>query len=289
MSDPMVWLENAEGNRWPVGAACSIGRAATNNVTIEDGRVSRRHALVHRQDSEFWVIDLGSGNGTYLNGRRVTLATKLSDGDVLMIADHDFKFRLDSSPSAVTKPARPVLSEQTLIQIKTLPAWLLVADIRGSTALAQRLSTTELAVMVGKWMAACKEIIEANFGGINKYLGDGFFAYWYADERNHGGVTRTMQALAAMQRSGDDPPFRLALHHGTVTIGGAVSGGEDSLSGQDVIAVFRMEKLASALRQDVLISASARKIKGLALNLADLGEHELPQFDGKARRFYTMA
>ena len=89
-----VWLEDDDGRRWPVVAACSIGRSTTNNVVIDDGRVSRRHALVHKQDeSEYWVIDLGSGNGTYLNGRRVTLPTRLADGDRLALGDHMVTFR----------------------------------------------------------------------------------------------------------------------------------------------------------------------------------------------------
>ena len=287
MSEQSVWLEDTDGRKWPVAAACAIGRATSNDVMIDDGRVSRRHALIHRQDdTEYWIIDLGSGNGTYLNGRRVAIATRLVDGDLLAIGLLNLTFRQTDTiarraPSAYT-------SEQTIIQVKNRPAWLLVADIKGSTALAQKLPPTELAVLFGKWMAMCKEIIEAEGGAINKYLGDGFFAYWYVDKQQIARLAAAMQALVALQRSGTAPPFRLAVHMGTIAVGGGGSGGEDSLSGSDVIQVFRMEKLAADLKRDVLVSEAAQDVGGGLLRLQDEGSHVLPGFDGRPRRFFSL-
>ncbi len=289
MGDESVWLEGSDGRRWPIAGTCSIGRAVGNDVLIEDGRVSRRHALVHKQDDgEFWLIDLGSGNGTYLNGRRVTLATRLRDDDVLAVGPADLKFR-QQAMSRTEEPQTRGSSEQTIIQVKTLQSWLLVADIKGSTSLAQRLPTTELAVLVGKWMAACKEIVEQSGGAINKYLGDGFLAYWFVDDRGTAAVAQAVATLARMQKSGQDPAFRIALHRGSVTIGGGVSGGEDSLSGPNVIRVFRMESLASTLKRDVLISEEAQATPGFHLPLVDAGAHLLPEFDGTLRRFFSVA
>lgn len=289
MSDEIVWLETGDGRRWPIAGTCSIGRAVGNDVLIEDGRVSRRHALVHKQDDgEFWLIDLGSGNGTYLNGRRVTLATRLRDLDLLAVGPADLTFRQQAMPST-TLPQSGGHSEQTIIQVKTLQSWLLVADIKGSTALAQRLPTTDLAVLVGKWMAACKEIVDQSGGAINKYLGDGFLAYWFADDRGTAAVARAVATLSRMQRSGLDPAFRIALHRGSVTIGGGVSGGEDSLSGPNVIRVFRMESLASTLKLDALISEEAQMTPEFSLPLVDAGLHLLPEFDATPRRFFCVA
>jgi adenylate cyclase len=76
-----VWLEGgSNGQRWPIGPACTIGRGQKNDIVLEDRQVSRRHALIHRQDQdEFWLVDLGSGNGSFVNSRRVTLSTRLRD------------------------------------------------------------------------------------------------------------------------------------------------------------------------------------------------------------------
>ena len=44
--------------------------------------MSRRHALIHAQDGgEFWLVDLGTINGTYVNDDRVIAPTRLRDGD----------------------------------------------------------------------------------------------------------------------------------------------------------------------------------------------------------------
>ena len=78
--------------------------------------------------------------------------------------------------------------------MRNVAAWLLVADIKGSTALAQRLAPENLALLFGKWMAACKEIVEAEGGAINKYLGDGFLAYWYVDKARGTRITAALEA-----------------------------------------------------------------------------------------------
>ncbi len=289
MNDAAVWLEDGNGRRWPVAAACAIGRASSNDVMIDDGRVSRRHALLHRQDdADYYVIDLGSGNGTYLNGRRVATATRIVDGNTLAIGPATLTFR---QTAAIAPPRQPSAhtSEQTQIQVKNIPAWLLVADIKGSTALAQRLPPEELAVLFGKWMSACKEIIEAEGGTINKYLGDGFLAYWYVDRNQVTRISAALEALTMLQRSTSSPPFRLALHMGTIAVGGSGSSGEDSLTGTDVIQVFRMEKLAADLKRDVLVSEPARAVGGAKLKLRDEGLHTLTGFDGRARRYYSLS
>ena len=289
MNDAAVWLEDRDGKRWPIAAACAIGRATSNDVMIDDGRVSRRHALIHRQDdANFFVVDLGSGNGTYLDGRRVATSTRLLDGNTLTIGPLVLTFR-QTTASQPQRRSSAHTSEQTIIQIKNLPAWLLVADIKGSTALAQRLPPEDLALLFGKWMAACKEIIEAESGTINKYLGDGFLAYWYVDKAQVARITAALEALVGLQRGGAAPPFRLALHMGTVAVGGGGSSGEDSLSGTDVIQVFRMEKLAADLKRDVLLSERAREAGGSALKLRDEGLHVLPGFDAVARRFFSLS
>ena len=58
MNEHEVWIESADGQRRPVAATCSVGRSNSNDLVIDDGHVSRRHALIHKQDSaEYWVID----------------------------------------------------------------------------------------------------------------------------------------------------------------------------------------------------------------------------------------
>jgi adenylate cyclase len=282
-----VWLEDAQGRRWPIATTCSIGRSTTNSLVLDDGKVSRRHALVHKQDdTEYWVIDLGSGNGTYLNGRRVTLPTRLADGDELALGDHSLRFRRITVRHAPAAPSR--ISEQTIINIKSVDCWLLVADIQGSTAMAARLSPTDMAMQVGRWMGSCKEIVDGSGGSINKFLGDGFLAYWVDDGDGGGRILAAVAELRRVQQTGGSPRFRIVVHYGAVALGGGGSLGEDSLSGLDVTTVFRMEELAGALGADILSSEAVEERLRDRLSFRDLGLHPLTGLP-RPQRFYTIA
>lgn len=284
-----VWLENENGRRWPVAATCSLGRSATNDIVIEDGKVSRRHALVHKQDdAEYWVIDLGSGNGTYLNGRRVVQPTRLANGDTLTLGDHSLSFN-QIAARPISEPRANPMSAQTIISIKDAPCWLMVADIKGSSAMAARLSSTDMAMQVGRWMGDCKEIVDTHGGTINKYLGDGFLAFWIADAIETEHIVGAVQAMKALQSEGKAPRFRIALHYGKVAFGGSASHGEDSLSGVDVVMAFRMEKIAGELACDLMVSEEARRKLEGPLSFRDLGSHPVAGLTGPARRFYAVS
>lgn len=63
--------------------ANKIGREDFNDIIIYDPEVSRHHAQIIYHGGEYLVEDLGSTNGTFVNGRRITSPTSLSDGDII--------------------------------------------------------------------------------------------------------------------------------------------------------------------------------------------------------------
>lgn len=67
----------------------TIGRGHECNMVTEDHKASRKHCRVTYQQDNFFVQDLSSTNGTYLNGERVH-AVKARAGDILMIGDDRF-------------------------------------------------------------------------------------------------------------------------------------------------------------------------------------------------------
>jgi pSer/pThr/pTyr-binding forkhead associated (FHA) protein/tetratricopeptide (TPR) repeat protein len=69
-----------------------IGRAADNPVSIPDTSVSRKHALVRKTGDGWAVSDLGSGNGTLLNGEPIADETELNDGDVITLGDTELRY-----------------------------------------------------------------------------------------------------------------------------------------------------------------------------------------------------
>ena len=74
--------------RWPVDRELLLGRDPQCDVVIPNRQVSRRHARVYPQERGVWVEDLGSKNGTFLNGERLEPGkpARLRDGDTLVLA-----------------------------------------------------------------------------------------------------------------------------------------------------------------------------------------------------------
>ena len=283
--NPPAWLESGSGARTPIYGTCFLGRAPTSTIVLTDDKVSRRHALIHAQgQNEFWLVDLGSSNGTYLNGRRVSLPSQLNDNDQVSVGNSVFAFRHPKAPTLIGLDRGCV--EKTIQEIKSAHCWLLLADIESSTQFLQRVAPDELPMITGRWLAACKQIIDDHGGTINKYLGDGFFAYWQDRDGVAASVARALAAFKPMQAR-EQPRFRVVLHFGQVMMGGAASMGEESLLGKEVNFAFRMEKLAASLGQLCLMSEAARTPLQALTSTAPEGRHPLSSFDGDFE-FYSF-
>ena len=74
------------------GTVTTIGRGRQNHVTVEDSLVSRRHCQIRRGDGEFILEDLGSINGTFLNGQQITREW-LHSGDVVRVGQTELVFQ----------------------------------------------------------------------------------------------------------------------------------------------------------------------------------------------------
>ncbi len=69
------------------GEQFSIGRDSSNEISINDSEVSRRHARLAFQGGKFVIEDLGSTNGTYVNGQRLTGQRVLKSGEVISLGE----------------------------------------------------------------------------------------------------------------------------------------------------------------------------------------------------------
>lgn len=272
-------LEEISGLCHPINGTASIGRTDASQIVLPDQKVSRRHAMVHvDENGEYWLVDFGSSNGTYHNGRRVTQPIRLCDGDKIEIGHFHLFFRLPGSPQRADEQLPG--TDRTIHDIKSSPCWLLVADIEGSTQLIKKLAEDELPMITSQWLVECKRVVEECGGEINKFLGDGFFAYWNDRPDAATDVIRALNALKILQEKAN-PCFRLVLHFGTVFMGGAASMGEESLLGKEVNFIFRLEKLAGSLGARRLMSETAQARIGPALATTDIGRHPVQSFEGE--------
>lgn len=79
--------------------AASLGRDAANAIQLHDHEVSRRHAELVRRGEEFWLLDLGSSNGCYVNGKRVE-QQPLRTGDHVQLGGTLMLFTAQPEPAA---------------------------------------------------------------------------------------------------------------------------------------------------------------------------------------------
>jgi sigma-B regulation protein RsbU (phosphoserine phosphatase) len=77
-----------------------IGRSGGLPITLEGANISRRHARILREAGRFFVEDLGSSNGTYINDRKIATRTPLVPNDTLRVGPYSFRFQADTTPPA---------------------------------------------------------------------------------------------------------------------------------------------------------------------------------------------
>lgn len=250
--DFVVWLESPTGEKLPLGEKCIIGRAKDCQVVIHSELTSRRHAMIYRH-------------------------RRLSDQDRVEFGGPEFIFRQSKPPAERRQNASQFFA--TALELRSFNCWLLVADMVGSTVMARRLPDDEAARLTRSLLSQWKEIVERHQGAVNKFLGDGFLAYW---PDAVGIVPEVLGALEDFKRLQEqaESPFRLVLHYGLATSGGAPSMGEESLTGKEVNFAFRMEDLASTLGVAVLLSEAAALKIGPPGKFLSHDKHGLAGFSG---------
>jgi len=85
-------LEPGEG-RMLDSVAITVGRGPQNDVALDgDDYASAKHARIEPRGDGVWVKDVGSTNGTYLNGIKLTRARKLTPGDVVRVGETELRY-----------------------------------------------------------------------------------------------------------------------------------------------------------------------------------------------------
>jgi hypothetical protein len=108
-----------------------IGRCETSDLRIDSAEVSREHAQISRRGSIWTIRDLGSTNGTQVNGKRVR-ESFLSDGDILAIAETEVAFIASSITPLQRMATQPIHTRPS-----TRPPALLAAEIAHVRALTE--------------------------------------------------------------------------------------------------------------------------------------------------------
>src|SRR5205809_3935675 len=102
-------VTDGETRRFPLTGKniLQIGRSETNHVILAGDRASRHHDMLqHSEDGQFYITDLGSSNGTFVNGTRISTPVILRAGDRVGIGNYEFTFHqeADVQPPPVEDP-----------------------------------------------------------------------------------------------------------------------------------------------------------------------------------------
>lgn len=105
----------------------TVGRDPSNDIEISDPQVSRQHARITRQGKTTIIEDLGSTNGTYVNGVRLTGSHVMANGDVIGLGDavtltfYEEGLASDVSETVVGRPASAEAAPPVSYELPTQP------------------------------------------------------------------------------------------------------------------------------------------------------------------------
>lgn len=81
------------------GTPVTIGRSTDNDLCLEDPKVSRQHARIDCKGAGYYITDLNTGNGTWVNGIRLTAPHLLKHGERITIGDAELTYKESVQPS----------------------------------------------------------------------------------------------------------------------------------------------------------------------------------------------
>jgi len=286
-ADITIQFEGQAANNVTLASLYTIGRATGNDLIIQDVRVSRNHALIRQLGGgKYYLVDLGSSNGTFLNGRPVMAPAELKSGDKIQIADCTLEFSCTGQSEQNMPTAETTMATQINASIETIS--ILVVDIRNYTRLTEQIPPQEFARFISGWFRDAAAVIERESGSIDKFIGDAIMAFWVrgrgaGEMRSVHGPLNVCRELLSLARSYNE---KLVTDHPTLgfAIGCAVHSGDAILgntgqsarrdftaTGDCVNIAFRLESLCKELRRPILVSEEIRNAAASHFAFDDMG------------------
>jgi len=284
-----------------LGDRLTIGRSSKSDLVIDHLDCSRAHAeLRRRTDGGYEVVDLGSRNGCFVNGRRVEGSRTLVDGDRIEIAEVVLRFLRgepgapaheavragDSSASLAPAPALAVSAE--------LPAVVLAAEVVGYARLARSLAPAPLHEIVSDWIADAQRVIERARGTFDRMANQSVIGYWLVDDpaQPQPEIMLALGALRALMGVCEDvaPHFArrfdglvfatsAGLHVGTVRLGnaGATQSQVWTVTGDAVLAAVALLALSEERSHPALVSDAVARHSPATYRFEPVGRSDLSE------------
>ncbi len=286
-----------------IGNTATIGRGKDNFLCLNfNPLVSRQHAIIRCHNAfQYQIMDMGSRNGTFVNGRRVITPSPLQHGSVIKITDTEILFELLDDHSADAGYDLTIAAGTDVMGEESALTAIMVCDLRGFSTMSEILPEETLARTLGEWFRDAGNLVQESGGTIDKFIGDAILAYWIqepsagapkASDRALSTARQVLAKAAGRKWPQTEKPFNIAiaLHYGGVTCGniGLVAQRDATIIGDAVNTVFRIESVMKALGHPVAASADfVESLESVPDGFVDLGEHQLKGKNQKVRLFGT--
>ncbi|MBE9102915.1 FHA domain-containing protein [Vacuolonema iberomarrocanum] len=272
---PHLILRTESGNRYlslTSNNCWTVGRGDDNNFVLPDRWISRNHAMLQRMETgEFYLIDLGSRNGSFVNGRRVSVPVTLHNGDRLTFGQTELEFYSPEIPTGGTDSSLGGIDSQEFTATATLHVRrlisVLVVDIRDFTVMTRQIDEKVLSEAIGTWFRCAGDIIREYGSWVDKYIGDAIMAVWIhgaqgVDQEEMIQIARALSDLHKMTSKLHERyplPFPLrvgaGLNTGYAMVGNTGTGDRPDYTalGDTVNAAFRLESATKQIGVDVAL------------------------------------
>ncbi len=276
-STPYLLLATDTGNRYLplVGSNCwTVGRSDDNNFVLSDRWISRNHAMLQcTETGDFYLIDLGSRNGSFVNGRRVSIPVTLRNGDRLTFGQTELEFHCPTnSRNLENLQGQDKETLTSTLHVRRLIS-VMVIDIRDFTVLTRQLDEKILSAVIGTWFRQSGDIIRKSGSWVDKYIGDAVMAIWFHSSQSFSSVqevsdqealnilwaVNTLHKMTAALSQQYPLPFPLrigtGLNTGYAMVGNTGSGDRPDYTaiGDTVNAAFRLESSTKQLGLDIAL------------------------------------
>lgn len=267
------------GKQVPIEEELTIGRKKDyNDLVIDESTISKKHAIIKKLDNKYYLIDVGSTNGTFLNHKKIKIPTVLENADIIQMGNVQLIFNTKDEE----EDDRTLLSNDDYI----VDSIVLVSDIKGYTKFSESVPLSIVKKFMSNWFKQISNIVEENGGFVDTIIGDCFYARWdkQIDKANLERAVKSVASIDLITRELNDKFLKsynyelgvgAAIHIGDVILGGTAylpSGISDTVN-----TAFKLESLTRKLHTDFIMSSLAFKV----LNLNIPSEEEDVLIKGK--------
>jgi len=265
MSALICYRNKGVDKKIPCKAVLTLGRDKNSDIVIIDLLASRNHAMIRRLGhSDYYLIDSGSSNGSFVNSYRVAIPRLLKTGDRIQIGGSELVFEQEHKEEDVMDTLsmeETIISDRPVIRQITV----LVADIRGFTSLSESVDIRTLTRMMTKWFHNVTDVITQHGGIVDKFIGDCVFARWEFDTDEEQSVIKVLQAAVLINDVTEELNAHSDTVHENLRVGVGINSGIASMGiGQDATALgdavniaFRLESATKVLGTDIVMSESS--------------------------------